>query len=358
MTKELIERITQAREHTQLYGQVLPALWVYQPFTMNAGELFSAIEALQARVVELGDELERERICHAACGVIALSNTPESAATMRQMKDEYRSASVQDVCNAVDREMALRVERDSLAAELAAARAQEPVSYRYKFTHPISGEPVWRDSSPMWNGQCVQEVQPLFAAPVPPVREPLSYRDILRIYNEVGPEDGAPYRFAGAIEALQARVAELEYLDTQRLSSLRQVEAERNAAQGVIETITKDPTWFELKAERDALAAELAAALPYGPRPTFGAIGSRDVDVAEAQRAWDKAMAAQPAQVPAGSIRLWDTQWASIVNHDNAYNGWSTNDAVNHAVRMTERYIAANVAQNNLPPLPAAPEVK
>lgn len=66
----------------------------------------------------------------------------------------------------------------------------------------------------------------------------------------------------------------------------------------------------------------------------------------------------QPAQVPAGSIRLWDAQWVSIVNHDNAYNGWSTNDAVNHAVRMTERYIAANVAQNNLPPLPAAPEVK
>ena len=138
-------------------------------------------EALQARVVELGDELERERICHAACGVIALSNTPESAATMRQMKDEYRSASVQDVCNAVDREMALRVERDSLAAELAAARAQEPVSHRYRFTHPISGEPVWRDSSPTWNGQCVQEVQPLFAAPVPPVREPLSDAQINEI---------------------------------------------------------------------------------------------------------------------------------------------------------------------------------
>lgn len=74
--------------------------------------------------------------------------------------------------------------------------------------------------------------------------------------------------------------------------------------------------------------------------------------------AWQAAQAAQPAQVPAGSIRLWDAQWVSIVNHDNAYNGWSTNDAVNHAVRMTERYIAANVAQNNLPPLPAAQEVK
>jgi hypothetical protein len=68
----------------------------------------------------------------------------------------------------------LQEERCKLAAELAAARAQEPVSYRYKFTHPISGEPVWRDSSPTWNGQCVQEVQPLFAAPVPPVREPLT----------------------------------------------------------------------------------------------------------------------------------------------------------------------------------------
>jgi len=68
-----------------------------------------------------------------------------------------------------------------LLAELAAARAQEPVSYRYKFTHPISGEPVWRDSSPTWNGQCVQEVQPLFAAPVPPVREPLSDAQINEI---------------------------------------------------------------------------------------------------------------------------------------------------------------------------------
>ena len=44
-------------------------------------------------------------------------------------------------------------------------------------------------------------VTKLYAAPIPLVREPLSYRDILRIYNEVGPEDGVPYRFAGAIEA-------------------------------------------------------------------------------------------------------------------------------------------------------------
>jgi hypothetical protein len=211
-------------------------------------------------------------------------------------------------------------EREALAAELAAARAQEPVAYRYKFTHPISGEPVWRDSSPTWNGQCVQEVQPLFAAPVPPVREPLSDNTIAALRQAI-------------------------------VQPARQVPT-TNYVQPVpdhCDRITWRNRYYHLP---------LAAALPYGPRPTFGAIGSRDVDVAEAQRAWDKAMAAQPAQVPAGSIRLWDTQWASIVNHDNAYNGWSTNDAVNHAVRMTERYIAANVAQNNLPPLPAAQEVK
>ena len=43
--------------------------------------------------------------------------------------------------------------------------------------------------------------------------------------------------------------------------------------------------------------AELRAALaqPVGLRPTFGAIGSRDVDVAAAQNAWDAAQQVQPA---------------------------------------------------------------
>ena len=57
---------------------------------------------------KLEGELEAERIRHAACGVIALSNTLDSAKQARQMKDEYWSASCADVANAVDREMALR----------------------------------------------------------------------------------------------------------------------------------------------------------------------------------------------------------------------------------------------------------
>lgn len=146
---------------------------------------FSDVEALQARVAEL-EYLDTQRL-----------------SSLRQVEAERNAA--QGVIETITKDQTwfeLKAERDALATKLAAARAQEPVSYRYKFTHPISGEPVWRDSSPTWNGQCVQEVQPLFAAPVPPVREPLSYRDILRIYNEVGPEDGVPYRFAGAIEAI------------------------------------------------------------------------------------------------------------------------------------------------------------
>ena len=49
---------------------------------------------------------------------------------------------------------------------------------------------------------------------------------------------------------------DLNRLDEQRLESLRAVECERNAALGQIATMTKDPSWFALKAERDALAAD------------------------------------------------------------------------------------------------------
>jgi len=51
-------------------------------------------------------------------------------------------------------------------------------------------------------------------------------------------------------------------------------------------------------------------------------------------------------------VRLWDSQWVNVVNHDNCYAFWATEDAVNHAVKMTEQLIAKNVAENNLPPKP------
>jgi len=76
-------------------------------------------EHAAAREIErLTAELETERMRLAACGVVALANTEQSAAKEREMLPEYRSASLADVERAVDREMQLRAERDELRRQL------------------------------------------------------------------------------------------------------------------------------------------------------------------------------------------------------------------------------------------------
>lgn len=59
-------------------------------------------------------ELERERLRLAACGVVALSDTPESAKDARSMSPEYQSASCDDVARRVDECMTLRKQNTSL----------------------------------------------------------------------------------------------------------------------------------------------------------------------------------------------------------------------------------------------------
>ena len=80
---------------------------------------------LSAGIAQLEAEREKLHMQLAACGVVALANTPESAAQARQMHPDYMSASCSDVADAVDREMTLRQQRDALAAELAAIKGQE-----------------------------------------------------------------------------------------------------------------------------------------------------------------------------------------------------------------------------------------
>lgn len=63
-------------------------------------------------------DLGIERMRLVACGVIALANTPESAARARDILPQYRSASSADVTRAVDREMQLRAEVKKLRAAL------------------------------------------------------------------------------------------------------------------------------------------------------------------------------------------------------------------------------------------------
>lgn len=58
-----------------------------------------------------------------------------------------------------------------------------------------------------------------------------------------------------------------------------------------------------------------------------------------------------------GEVRLFDSQWINVVNHDACYAAWSKEDAIAHAVKMTERYISENVTQGKLP-LATAPQLK
>lgn len=64
------------------------------------------------------DQLEILRMQLAACGVAALANTSYCAEKMRNIHNEYKSGSWESVCDAVDREMALRDQRDLLFAAL------------------------------------------------------------------------------------------------------------------------------------------------------------------------------------------------------------------------------------------------
>lgn len=76
----------------------------------------------KAEIDRLRAENEQLRMQLAACGVVALANTPESAAQQRAMHPDYMSESCRDVMRAVDREMALR-------ARLGEIEGQEPVAF-------------------------------------------------------------------------------------------------------------------------------------------------------------------------------------------------------------------------------------
>jgi hypothetical protein len=75
------------------------------------------------RIGELREELKKERLRLAACGVIALANTPEAAAKARNIKRNFKSASSDDVAAAVDREMKERSRAKAAEKALATSEA-------------------------------------------------------------------------------------------------------------------------------------------------------------------------------------------------------------------------------------------
>ena len=100
--------------------RVLKCVRENDPMTM---ELRGEIERLRA-------ELETERMRLVACSVIALANTPESAARARDMHPDYQSPHCDDVARAVDREIALRAENARLIAALNLITAHYDASDR------------------------------------------------------------------------------------------------------------------------------------------------------------------------------------------------------------------------------------
>ena len=91
----------------------------------TARRAFAELDATRAALAqaererdEARDDAERERVRLAGCGVVAMSDTPESAARHRAKPGDYgHSASMDDVARRVDECMSLR-------AALAAAQAE------------------------------------------------------------------------------------------------------------------------------------------------------------------------------------------------------------------------------------------
>jgi len=71
-------------------------------------ELQEENDQLRAEIDRLRAELLREHMRLAACGVVAMANTPDTAAKARDILPEYRSASCDDVARVVDENMKLR----------------------------------------------------------------------------------------------------------------------------------------------------------------------------------------------------------------------------------------------------------
>lgn len=95
----------------------------YQRYYHLFNECQRRLNSRTSATAEAEKELERERMRLAGCGVAAMCNTPETAARQRIDQDNpYWSASYGDVCRAVDREMALRAERDAALAEVKRLR--------------------------------------------------------------------------------------------------------------------------------------------------------------------------------------------------------------------------------------------
>ena len=97
----------------------------------EVGPLRDQLAAARARVAELETLNEQLQVQLAGCGVAALQNTRTSIAEQRIGRDAWgNSASYEEVCNAVDREIEWRERAERAEADLAAARAERDAAFK------------------------------------------------------------------------------------------------------------------------------------------------------------------------------------------------------------------------------------
>ena len=98
------------------------SVWIWQgdeedhPESLSCPILISAdqMRGILAENAKLREEVERERMRLTACGVVAMADTPETAAKARDMHPDFRSASCDDVARMVDACIRLRGEAAKL----------------------------------------------------------------------------------------------------------------------------------------------------------------------------------------------------------------------------------------------------
>lgn len=94
---------------------------------MRCTEIVMSPPSLQEQVRVLEVENERLRMQLVACGVVANANTPDSAREARNMHADYWSASVADVCRAVDAEIKYRETLKRVEAALKPVESNDSV---------------------------------------------------------------------------------------------------------------------------------------------------------------------------------------------------------------------------------------
>lgn len=102
--------------------------------------LQGALDDAAAPLAAQATELERERMRLVACGVVAMADTPESAAKARDMHQDYRSASCDAVARRVDECIALRKHAEVTAELVPLLKDAETVFNKF---HPDRGSVAW-----------------------------------------------------------------------------------------------------------------------------------------------------------------------------------------------------------------------